>query len=61
MDVSIGPYWEDFVGEMVRSGRYASADEVISAGLRLVEERDARVHALRNTPATRDFGQHDGR
>ena len=46
MNVSIGDRWESFVEELVKSGRYSSASEVMREGLRLVEEREARLYAL---------------
>jgi antitoxin ParD1/3/4 len=49
MNVSVGARWEGFVEEAVRSGRYGSASEVVREGLRLVEEREARLRALRAT------------
>lgn len=47
MNVSIGPRWERFVEGVVEAGRYASASEVVREGLRLVEEREAKLVALR--------------
>lgn len=49
MNVSIGRRWEEFVEDAVKSGRYGSASEVIREGLRLVEEREAKLRALRDT------------
>ena len=49
MNVSIGQRWEGFVDQVVKSGRYGSASEVVREGLRLVEEREARLLALRET------------
>ena len=49
MNVSIGDRWEGFVETVVKSGRYASASEVVREGLRLVEEREARLRALCDT------------
>jgi antitoxin ParD1/3/4 len=49
MNVSVGERWEGFVERVVRSGRYGSASEVVREGLRLVEEREARLHELRQT------------
>lgn len=49
MNVSIGERWEGFVENAVKSGRYGSASEVVREGLRLVEEREARLRALRDT------------
>jgi antitoxin ParD1/3/4 len=49
VNLSIGERWEGFVESAVRSGRYASASEVVREGLRLVEEREAKLDALRET------------
>jgi antitoxin ParD1/3/4 len=47
MNVSIGDRWEGFVEAVVKEGRYSSASEVVREGLRLVEEREAKLQALR--------------
>ena len=47
MNVSIGERWEKFVEQAVKDGRYGSASEVVREGLRLVEEREAKLGALR--------------
>ena len=49
MNVSVGKRWEGFVAGIVDAGRYGSASEVVREGLRLVEEREARLIALRET------------
>ena len=49
MNVSIGERWEDFVTSAVKTGRYNSASEVVREGLRLVEEREAKLSNLRKT------------
>ena len=49
MNVSIGNRWESFVEEAVKTGRYGSASEVVREGLRLVEEREAKLQSLRST------------
>ena len=49
MNVSVGDRWQKFIDEAVKSGRYASESEVLREGLRLVEERDAKLAALRET------------
>jgi putative addiction module CopG family antidote len=48
MNVSVGERWEAFVEKVVRDGRYGSASEVVREGLRLVEEREAKLKALRD-------------
>ncbi len=48
MNVSLGARWEGFVENAVKDGRYGSASEVVREGLRLVEEREARLQALRS-------------
>lgn len=48
---SIGEHFEAMVEGLVESGRYKTADEVLQAGLRLIEsreqEREAKLEALR--------------
>jgi len=48
VNVSVGERWEGFVEEAVKSGRYGSVSEVVREGLRLVEEREERLKALRD-------------
>lgn len=45
--VIMGDHFSDFVAEQVRTGRYGSTSEVVRAGLRLLEEHEARRAALR--------------
>lgn len=47
MEVAIPEPLENFVRQAVREGRYTSESEVISFGLRLVEEQDRKLAALR--------------
>ena len=49
MNVFIGVRWQAFVDRVVKEGRYGSASEVVREGLRLVEEREAKLVALRET------------
>lgn len=47
MNVSLTPELEQFVADKVTSGMYQTASEVIREGLRLLNERDQRLDALR--------------
>ncbi|WP_342239462.1 type II toxin-antitoxin system ParD family antitoxin [Inquilinus sp. OTU3971] len=46
--VSLGDHFASFIDAQVRSGRYGSASDVVRAGLRLLEEHEARVKALQD-------------
>ena len=45
--ISLGDHFTGFIDAEVRKGRYSSASDVVRAGLRLLEEHEARVEALR--------------
>lgn len=45
--ITLGDHFERFINQQVSKGRYASASEVLREGLRLVEEREGRLDALR--------------
>ena len=48
MNVSLTPELEKFISDHVRSGRYASASEVIREALRLLEEANRLKHLQRD-------------
>jgi antitoxin ParD1/3/4 len=45
--ITLGDHFASFVDGQVAEGRYGSASEVVRAGLRLLEEHELRVEALR--------------
>lgn len=47
MSYSVGPHFEEFIRKQVESGRYNNASEVVRAGLRIMEEHEAKLNALR--------------
>jgi antitoxin ParD1/3/4 len=46
---SIGDHFSEFVATQVEQGRYSSASDVVRAALRLLEEQEAKLTALRAT------------
>ena len=45
--VTLGDHFEQLIEKSIRSGRYASASEVIRAGLRMVDEREQKIALLK--------------
>lgn len=45
--ISIGDYFDDFIQSRISSGRYKNVSEVVRAGLRLLEEEENKIIALR--------------
>ncbi len=44
---SLGTYFEDFIKQQITTGRFNNASEILREGLRLVEERENKLQALR--------------
>ncbi len=45
--ISLGDHFEDFVDDKVSTGRFKNVSEVIRAGLRLLEEEESKIQALK--------------
>lgn len=45
--IILGAHFDQFIGSQIKDGRYGSASEVIRASLRLLEEREQKLEALR--------------
>ena len=43
---NLGRHLEDYVSELVKTGRYGSRSEVLREGVRMIEEREKRLAAL---------------
>jgi antitoxin ParD1/3/4 len=60
--VTLGEHFDEFVAEKIRQGRFQSVSEVVRAGLRSLEENEAKLELLRaklqageNSPIASDF------
>ncbi len=60
--ITLGNHFDDFVKSSISSGRYKNVSEVVRAGLRLLEEEENKVIALKNaiqeglnSPRVEDF------
>ena len=45
--LSLGEHWETYIRKEIATGRYGSASEVVRDALRTLEERKAKLEALR--------------
>lgn len=45
--ISLGSHFDAFIAQQIEAGRFASASETIRAGLRLLEEHEVKLAALR--------------
>ena len=46
--ISLGNYFDSFIQSKISAGRYKNASEVVRAGLRLLEEEENKIIALRD-------------
>ena len=46
--VSLGDHFTDFIESQVSQGRFGSASDVVRAGLRLLEDQETKLAALRD-------------
>ncbi len=60
--VTLGDHFDGFVLEKIQQGRFLSVSEAVRAGLRMLEEEDLKLQALRarlqageDSPALDDF------
>lgn len=45
--ITLGEHFDGFIAQQIKDGRYASASEVVRAALRLLEDNERKVAALR--------------
>jgi antitoxin ParD1/3/4 len=46
--ITLGNYFDQFIQGILKEGRYKNASEVVRAGLRLLEEEEQKIIALRH-------------
>jgi antitoxin ParD1/3/4 len=46
--ISLGNYFDQFIHNRISEGRFKNVSEVVRAGLRLLEEEENKVKALRS-------------
>ncbi|MFN0023729.1 MAG: type II toxin-antitoxin system ParD family antitoxin [Parvularculaceae bacterium] len=48
---TLGEHWETFIKAQIATGRYGSASELVRESLRLLEQREIKIDALRRAIA----------
>ena len=46
--VTLGEHFSSFIDDKIQEGRFESTSEAVRAGLRLLEEDEAKLEAIRN-------------
>lgn len=46
--ITLGDYFDDFIQNMLKEGRYKNTSEAVRAGLRLLEEEEQKTSNLKN-------------
>jgi antitoxin ParD1/3/4 len=46
--ISLGNYFDQFISNQIAAGRYKNVSEVIRAGLRLLEDEESKMLALKS-------------
>lgn len=45
--ITVGEHFDSFIQKQIETGRYSSTSEVVRAGLRLLEQEEEKLKALR--------------
>jgi antitoxin ParD1/3/4 len=45
--ISLGSYFDQFVNSQISAGRYKNVSEVVRAGLRLLDDEESKIMALK--------------
>jgi antitoxin ParD1/3/4 len=45
--MTLGDHFDGFIAQQIAEGRYASASEVVRAGLRMLEDNERKLDTLR--------------
>lgn len=56
--MTLGEHFDGFIAQQIAEGRFASASEVVRAGLRMLEDNEQKVAALRRLL---EDGEHSGK